>query len=395
MKARIKTVALFLVILLTTLTLSDGVGAQTANPKVVKLSLDQAIDQALKHSSDLKLAQIAIDKAQIAVDKAENGKEQMEDAKDKLSSIGQWNDSFDNDLVMYYYPRQARYALTMAEKAKALKEKKVRLETQQLYYEALKAQMMRDVKKRSLDKAQEMVRLAYANQKAGVFSKLDVQNAETLAASAKAEYIAYENKFQIARMKLNKQLGLDLDTPLQLTTVLNYVPSNDLDVEKTIKDTVAESLDIYSANETASLAALKAQLADKYYTSNVFTNREAQTAKAEAEEKKEKTEVEVRLAVKQAYYTLKSAEERINVLKASINRAREGLRITTLRYQKGMATNAELLDARVSLEQVEAQYAEAIFDYNLARAQFTSRLFVLAGSDAQTTAATGTGGAGF
>lgn len=70
----------------------------------------------------------------------------------------------------------------------------------------------------------------------------------------------------------------------------------------------------------------------------------------------------VRLAVKDAFFRLRTAEARIDVAKTAVTQAEAALRIVTDRYQTGLSTIVDLLGNETALTQAKANLAEALHD---------------------------------
>jgi len=72
------------------------------------------------------------------------------------------------------------------------------------------------------------------------------------------------------------------------------------------------------------------------------------------------------LEVRQAYLKSEEAKERIEVSKAAVTQAEEGLRIAEIRYENGVAPSVEILDAQTALTQARTNYVQAMVDYKSA-----------------------------
>jgi len=85
----------------------------------------------------------------------------------------------------------------------------------------------------------------------------------------------------------------------------------------------------------------------------------------------EKEDVAERIAVeiRDACLNLKEAKAIIDSQKDSVDEAKEALRLSEERYKNGVGINLDVLDAEVSLAQVEQNLAQGIYDYILANAQ--------------------------
>ncbi len=76
---------------------------------------------------------------------------------------------------------------------------------------------------------------------------------------------------------------------------------------------------------------------------------------------------DIKLEVEKSYFDMKSAMERIKVTKDAISQAEENLKINKTRYQEGIGTSTDVLDAITLLTIAETNYYRA--EYELRRAQ--------------------------
>ncbi len=90
--------------------------------------------------------------------------------------------------------------------------------------------------------------------------------------------------------------------------------------------------------------------------------------RAAAEERLRDLELRVTGEVQDAFLDLRQAEERLALAQASLEQAREALRVEQLRYGSGAGTSADVLDAQSALLDAEALQAQALFDHAVARA---------------------------
>jgi len=72
----------------------------------------------------------------------------------------------------------------------------------------------------------------------------------------------------------------------------------------------------------------------------------------------------IRLEVQTAYLTLQSGTEQITAAEVGVSAAEEGLRLARLRFQAGVGTQLEVLEAQSDLTDAESAVAQAITAYN-------------------------------
>ncbi|SPF42004.1 Outer membrane efflux protein [Syntrophobacter sp. SbD1] len=87
------------------------------------------------------------------------------------------------------------------------------------------------------------------------------------------------------------------------------------------------------------------------------------------EKRKEDLLQKIQLQVKNALEQLKVAEANIETARVSVEQAEENDRITTLQYKEQIAIFLEVLNAQVFLAQTRADFNQALYGYEIARAE--------------------------
>lgn len=278
----------------------------------------------------------------------------------------------------------------------------------QAYFQLLLAHSSLEVAERSVAQAAENLRVARVRVAAGVSPRFDEVQAEVALATARQSQVRARNGITQATQALNAVLNLALTTPLVLRDPFTVRPVRD-----PVEALIARALQ--SRPEFAELAARQAaaragiQLAESgarptvalqatgsySNTTGVFAGqagtaswsvtlaatmnlhdggitreriREAQLRLEQLQALEVQQKQSVELEVRQAALTLSSAAEELAGADALIVQAQEALRIANVRFQAGVGTNLEVLNAQAAASQAEGARVQALFNYNLARA---------------------------
>ncbi len=73
---------------------------------------------------------------------------------------------------------------------------------------------------------------------------------------------------------------------------------------------------------------------------------------------------QIRLDVEEAYYTLISTQENIDSTRTNVTRFEEALRLARLRFQAGVGTQTDVINAQRDLANARGRYLQAIIGYN-------------------------------
>lgn len=250
--------------------------------------------------------------------------------------------------------------------------------------------------------AQDFVQKTEARYQAGTVAKLDVIKAKVDLAQAENDLIANERELATARAALNRVLGRPPGSPVEASDRLDAPPPlPDLDT------LVASALD--SRPEALALAAEQqgahsaTRLAKQFWLPDVSVNllrdtdhgepssfstelsvtlplffwqhRKGEVAEAvhrerELEAARRDLSAQIDLEVRSAYTAADTSERQAVYLRDElVPEAREAYRIASVSYGLGGSSALDLLDAKRTLLDAEAAYAEALGAANDARAE--------------------------
>lgn len=320
-----------------------------ANGQVISprnLTLEEALALAEENNYTLKYAKSAKRKALVEAEQARSD-----------SSSAQLAQRANDDIK--------KNAKIIADKAYEVSKEQVKLKVETKYYAVLQARDLVKVDEAALERAEKQLDIAKASFTVGTVAKTDVLAAEVGVAKAKASLTSAKNSYDTAVIDLNRAIGLDLVTPLNLAGGADFTPMAEVDLAAVTNEAMATRLDVAKAEVSLENAKIKLQAIYDYYagTNDV---KIAGVDVDDAEITLEDTKNQVISDLTQAHLNVKAAREKINALQAGVDQARENVRLTNLRYQVGMATSLEVLDASVELADIEAQHVEALYSYKIA-----------------------------
>jgi len=77
----------------------------------------------------------------------------------------------------------------------------------------------------------------------------------------------------------------------------------------------------------------------------------------------------IALEVRDAYLSLKATLDTIGSTKKAVDSAQESYNVSSTRYQSGVGTNLEVIDAQVALNQAKVNNLQALFNVEIAKAK--------------------------
>ena len=336
-----------------------------ASSAVEDLTLEKAIAQALESNATLETARL--NKKNADIDSRLSYESAMDIPSDMIESLSE---------------AQAKYVQVetqeLNKKLNGLQlqvtENQIKMGAQQKYYDLIYAQNDLELKKQSLARAQQQLKVAQAAFEVGTKAKTDVLQAEMGVASAQAALTSAESALEIARMDLNDFLGVDLDKKWNVVVENKQTAKVTKTLEQAQQEALSKRVEIVKAEGELELAELNVEMIEKYSALSTYAGRKArnnvETAKLAIDEQKRAISKEVA----QAYYNLNSALQAIEFQKKAMESAAESYRLTNLRYENGLATTLEVIQAEEELSSQENQYQRAIQTYNLAVVNFETAL---------------------
>lgn len=277
-------------------------------------------------------------------------------------------------------------------------------QAQQAYLTALLARENLAAAQRSLDQANESLRVARARVAAGVVAEFDALQADVSVAGAQQGLVRAEIGVRNGDAALNAMLNQPLGTPLAFADTLEpraVAGTMEAAIEQALR-TRPELVEIRSRAEAArasiELAASGGRpsltLSSGYEfsgpTGSIFgawsatlavtlslydggiTRERIREAELRVEQLKvleAQTRQRIELDVRQAWLALEQAGGELTATGRGVEQAREATRIAGVRYQAGVGTLLEVTTAQSSLAQAEFSLASARFSQNLARVQ--------------------------
>jgi outer membrane protein len=312
----------------------------------------------------------------------------------------------------YYSIKEKNASKRSAESSYQLTRQELVLSVKQTYFDVLKAKMLLEIQEKALKRADEQLKIAETRYELGAASYSDVLKAKVQYGDVELTLISAENSVKLAKATLNSWMGQDVDSPIDVEENLT-MPEFNYSYENALEESMGKNPNVNKAQ--FDLKSAKAQwgmarsgffpnfnISGSYSWSNeeldnlkyarqrdygwslsasisfnIFENftrkHNLSYAKANLNSYKEnfqQTKRDVALELKQAFLNVQEATEKIDLTKKKVESAKEDLDLVQEKYNLGAANILELLDAEVSFKQAESDQVEALYDYNLAVAQF-------------------------
>ncbi|OAJ75958.1 transporter [Brevibacillus sp. SKDU10] len=321
------------------------------------LTVEKAVQLTLENNLDYKKAKILVDNAMIGANAAAFTSTKIKEGM--IEDVGTATSKYVGTVKAEGQEKLGKLALKRSEGS-------FKLGAEKLYFDLLNAEDDLTLKKQSLERSESQLKIANAAFGVGTRAKTEVLQAETGVAQAKAAVAQAESAKDIARLELNKFMGVDLNKKWNLLTKQTSENVEVMDVEKAIAKALKEHVDILTAQQEITNTEKELEVIEKY---SILSGFGGQKAKNDYETNKlalTQTQNQVKVDLMQSYYNLNSIKTALEALKKGTEAAAENYRLTKLRFENGLATAVEVVTAEEELSKAENNYQKNLHQLNLA-----------------------------
>jgi len=278
------------------------------------------------------------------------------------------------------------------------------------FYGVLLTRAVYNVIKDTYEQTLKHTALVHNLYEQGQVSEYDMIRADVQAANLRPQVLEMENGVLLAEKALKSLLGIDLDTKVEfqgeLVPMLWGVPSIDyayqmaiqrrpeqeiFNVQKALNGIqyTVETRGIYWPNFFLTANVMWQTQSEDYAVSDYEWNRSTtanlqvsiplfdgfaskarkQQIKAEAREihhQESQFHDGLRLQIQAALDDFASAQERMKAQEQTVGQAQRGFEIAEVRYQNGISTQLEVMDAQLALQTARTEYLKAVYDQRMA-----------------------------
>lgn len=402
-----------------------GNGGFASAEDAVNLTLGDSIQMAMDNNHSIKSSAYDVDSARWALKQARGAKGFTISWNSSAYALnGSYYDSLNRDsmygntisatLPLYSGGRlennikSSEIGVDISDLTLENTKQQIKYNTTEGYYNILQCRNLVDVREESVDNLQAHLDTVNARYNAGTVAKTDVLRSQVELADAQQNLVTAQNNYDIAMSTLDNIIGLPVNTKLNIQDELRYT-KYDFDFNECVNTALVNRPDGVSAIKSieqaqASLDAAKAgnlpQLNayaaytvdgnDAFKTNdyseqgqagiqlswNLFDNnvtraqvKQAEAALDKAKENAANTIDTIKLDVQTAYLNLLAAEKNIHTTSVAVNRATEDYSIAQVQYTAGVITNTDVMDAQLALTEAKTNYIQALYNYNVSKAQ--------------------------
>ena len=303
----------------------------------------------------------------------------------------------------------------------------IELQVRSAYYRALFAQELERIAAAAVEQAERFLEQERLRERTGATSELDVLRAEVALANLRPQLVSGRNAAEIATLDLKRLVNLPAAQPVKLTTGLEIPAAEALAATPDSLRDVSDRAAIAAAERTVRMRELGVRIARGAFFPDISVSlnygklgyptdpfslggldwrtdwaatlgvrvpifdglrRNAQLDQAQVQLNNSRLQLAqlregVQLQYQQAVGERRRAQEEIAARQQTVTQAQRVYDLTVLRYDRGLATQLEVSDARLALLQARTNLAQALSDFYVAEATVNRAL----GGSAPTTGA--------
>ncbi len=295
-----------------------------------------------------------------------------------------------------------------------LQEERADLELQvrTAYYRALFAQELERIAELAVEQAERFLEQERLREQSGAASELEVLRAEVALANLRPQLVSSRNAAELATLDLKRLVNIPAPQPLALTTPLEVPgPESLAAMSDTVRD-LSNRAAVQAAERQVRMRELGVKIARGAFFPEISANanygrfaypieafnfsglewrtdwtagisvripifdglrRNSELDRAQLELSNARLQLAqlregVQIQYQQAIGERRRAQEEIAARQQTVTQAQRVYDLTVLRYERGLATQLEVSDARLALLQARTNLAQALSDFYVAEA---------------------------
>jgi len=384
------------------------------------LSLQECIDIALKKNPDILASKATVEKSFFKIGEARSGyfpeidlslgyQRTYQESKTGEEYSKQYSGQISLTQTLFDFGKTSKQVQVQQElyKSTQWQDKDTLLQTiynvKEAYFSVLKAKKQKETALEVIRQSKRHLDLAKGFYEVGLKPKIEVTKAEVELSNATLNLITAEKQLSQALLNLKVAMGAvdmqDFDIRQEEYAVrkLNEKELLDIAIERN------PQLQAIKFNKQASISTeqlVKKEYMPKFtgsasygYLNEDFplekkwtlflqmslplfsgwsTTYKLKQAKADItyySYKEDSIRQQITSQIKNLFVQLKEASQKIETLKIALKQAKENLDLAMGRYEVGIGSSIEVVDAIVLYEQTNTQYWQAVYDYNVTYAQ--------------------------
>jgi len=356
-------------------------------------------DEQIKEAEGAKKANVKLQAGYITMNEAPDPEDIMEGDFSYLFSTGQSVPLISvNISKVLYAGGKLKTFVEQAEADKAIalndlekNKNEIINQVTQAYYGILQAEGMKKVTEQALTQIKAHLETSQALLDEGMIAPIDLNRIKSQLSNLEHNLIKAENAFSLSVYNLNSIMGIKLDTLILLENNLIYEPCM-ITLAEALETSVQHRPEIKNVEQQRIIMEGMVDIAKSNKKPQIVMNlesglsgwqvsvvgevpifdggvnkakvKQAEINLSQVEQSRKQVEQLIEFEVRSAFLNMKEAEKLIKITEQGIEDSKESFRIAQVKYNEGIATNTEVIDAQSALIEAETNHLNALYDYN-------------------------------
>lgn len=262
------------------------------------------------------------------------------------------------------------------------------------YYRVLQAEGLKRVSAQALAQIKVHLDNSRSLLTEGMIAPIDLNRINSQLSNLEHNLIRAENGYLLTVYNLNSIMGIDLETSLKLENDLTYEPC-DISLEEALESARQYRPELEQVNQQKKIMKGMLNIAKSNKGPQIMMNmdsglsgwkvaivgeipifdggvnkskiKQAELNLAQVEQSEKQALQLIEFEVRSLYLKMVEAEKLVKVAKQGIEDSEESFRIAQVKYNEGVSTNIEVIDAQSALIEAETNHLNALYDYNTNR----------------------------
>jgi len=322
-------------------------------------TVDDAVKYALENNKNLLALHETVTSYEYAI---KSSKQTYDSMNDKGVSCADINTYL---VVVGYTLESDKYQLRKTNRSIVQTEYDITMGVKKAFYEYINKQKKLEIAKKNLESAEEKYSQAKVKHEQNMISDLELDQFAANVQSSENTVKTQEREIGVAMLSFKNTIGYPLDKNLNISGTFTLP-----EMDKTgPADAVAKSMSnvtMIELNDSFDLTKYYHDLNFSWYSGNQPQYHTAKANLKAAEQQHENSINQNTISIVSAYNTMVNVYDSLDVLNTQVELAKKNVEVQKLRYDMGMITSLDYIDAVNSLAELELTIADTSLNAYLA-----------------------------
>ena len=260
------------------------------------------------------------------------------------------------------------------EYAKRIKEeniKKLELEVYKATSNVLLIKKELEAEKGKQDILDEKYKMAEVRLREGKLTENDLYDAKYAVDLKAIDVNKLTKKLEAANLELNRVLGLEMNAePIEIKDNLSLASRANVDNEKVVENAINNDVELFIKSEELKASEKTMEFTKEGYEQGTVTYDENMLNLENAKVDFEDAKVNLEVSIRNKYNDVLTALDKVDLAYKWQTINKDKLDNTEFKFEKGLVSKEEVLDAKEKYLDAQYQTYLAIYNYNTVKAEF-------------------------